>query len=84
MQEYYFANYRLLVDDEISEHESMQYLSAFRNEMPYTHTFTAHMGEETLLDKKYEEVLKQGAERARAVANVTLKRVQKAVGLLGK
>ncbi len=58
MREYYFANYRLLTDDEISEHESMEYLSAFRNEMPYTHTFTVHMGEETLLDKKYEEVLK--------------------------
>lgn len=37
-----------------------------------------------LESKQYEEVLKQGAERARAVANVTLKRVQKAVGLLGK
>ena len=58
MHEYYFANYLLLVDDVISEHESMQYLSAFGNEMPYTHTFTVHMGEETLLDKKYEEVLK--------------------------
>ena len=58
MHEYYFANYRLLVDDEISKHESMQYLSAFRNEMPYTHTFTVHMGEEALLDEKYEETLK--------------------------
>ena len=57
MHEYYFANYRLLVDEEISKNESMQYLSAFRNEMPYTHTFTVHMGEEALLDEKYEEIL---------------------------
>ena len=34
--------------------------------------------------KVYEQVLKEGAEKARAVANVTLKRVQKAIGLLGK
>ena len=34
--------------------------------------------------KAYEQVLKEGAEKARAVANVTLKRVQKAIGLLGK
>lgn len=58
MKEYYFANYRLLLDDEISEHESMQYLSAFKNAMPYSHTFTVRMGKETLLDEKYEETLK--------------------------
>ena len=34
--------------------------------------------------KAYEQVLKEGAEKARAVANVTLHRVQKAIGLLGK
>ena len=37
-----------------------------------------------LENKEYEHVLAQGAERARSVANVTLKRVQKAIGLLGK
>ena len=37
-----------------------------------------------LESKEYEKVLKDGAERARAVADVTLRRVQKAVGLLGK
>ena len=37
-----------------------------------------------LESKEYETVLKEGAERARNVANVTLRRVQKAVGLLGK
>ena len=58
MHEYYFANYRLLVDDEISGHDSMRYLSAFRDAMPYIHTFTVRMGEEGLLEEKYEETLK--------------------------
>lgn len=35
-----------------------------------------------LADKSYEKVLKEGAERANVVAQKTLKRVQKAVGLL--
>ena len=52
MQEYYFANYRLLVDDAISEHESMQYLSAFRGEMPYTHTYTLRLGDVNELEEK--------------------------------
>lgn len=34
--------------------------------------------------KEYERVLNEGAKKASAVANVTLKRVQKAVGLLNK
>ena len=55
MQECYFAGYRMLVDDEISEHESMLRLSTFRKEMPYTHTFTVRMGDEALLDEKYVE-----------------------------
>ena len=37
---------------------------------------------EIIANKSYEKVLKEGAEKARAVANQTLKRVQKAVGLL--
>ena len=52
MREYYFANYRLLTDDEISEHESMEYLSAFGNEMPYTHTFALHYGDVGELEEK--------------------------------
>ena len=52
MREYYFANYRLLTDDKISEHESMQYLSAFRGEMPYTHTFTLRLGNANELEEK--------------------------------
>ena len=35
-----------------------------------------------IADKSYEAALKEGAEKARAIANQTLKRVQKAVGLL--
>ena len=37
---------------------------------------------EILANKSYEQVLKDGAEKASAIANKTLKRVQKAVGLL--
>lgn len=37
---------------------------------------------EILANKSYEKVLKEGAEKARVIANQTLKRVQKAVGLL--
>lgn len=37
---------------------------------------------EILANKSYEKVLKEGAEKARVIANKTLKRVQKAVGLL--
>ena len=37
---------------------------------------------EILVNKSYEQVLKDGAEKASAIANKTLKRVQKAVGLL--
>ena len=37
---------------------------------------------EILANKSYEKVLKEGAEKASAIANKTLKRVQKAVGLL--
>ena len=39
---------------------------------------------EILESKSYEKVLKDGAARASAVANVTLRRVQNAIGLLGK
>ena len=55
MHEYYFANYRLLVDDTISSSDYMEYLAGFSKEMPATHTFTIHMGEESLLDQKYTE-----------------------------
>ncbi|MCR5185340.1 MAG: tryptophan--tRNA ligase [Bacilli bacterium] len=39
---------------------------------------------EIIANKSYEKVLQEGAERARKVANETLRRVQKAIGLLGK
>jgi len=35
----------------------MQYLSAFRNEMPYEHSFYLHFGAPELLDEKYQEAL---------------------------
>ena len=37
---------------------------------------------EIIANKSYEEALRKGAEKARVIANQTLKRVQKAVGLL--
>ena len=37
---------------------------------------------EILANKSYEQVLKDGAAKAQAIANKTLKRIQKAVGLL--
>ena len=37
---------------------------------------------EIIANKSYEEALKEGAEKASKIANATLKRVQKAVGLL--
>ena len=39
---------------------------------------------EILANKSYEKVLEEGAKKASAIANQTLKRVQKAVGLLQK
>lgn len=58
MQEYFFANYRLLIDEKIADQEKMQYLEGFRNPMPYTHTFTVHLGEEAELDQRFEEAMK--------------------------
>ena len=55
MHEYYFANYRLLVDDEISNGDYMEYLAAFGKAMPATHTFTLHLGDEALLERKIAE-----------------------------
>ena len=59
MHEYYFANYRLLVDDEISSSDFMDYLAGFSQVMPATHTFTVHWGGEALLDQKYAEAIQQ-------------------------
>ncbi len=39
---------------------------------------------EIIANKEYEKVLQEGAQKAALVANQTLKRVQRAVGLLGK
>lgn len=55
MHEYYFANYRLLVDDAINNDEYMDYLAGFSQVMPATHTFTLHLGDEALLEQKYTE-----------------------------
>lgn len=52
MQEYYFANYRLLTDDDIAMHESIRHLAKFAAPMPYTHTFTLRRGEAGELEEK--------------------------------
>ncbi len=57
MHEYYFANYRLLVDDAISSSDRMEYLADFSKVMPATHTFTIHIGDEALLDQQYAKAI---------------------------
>ena len=58
MHEYYFANYRLLVDDAISQSDRMEYLAGFSKKMSATHTFTLHLGDEALLESKMAEATK--------------------------
>ena len=57
MHEYYFANYRLLVDDTISQSDKLKYIAGFSKAMPATHTFTLRLGDEALLDQKYAEAM---------------------------
>ena len=52
MHEYYFANYRLLTDDGIANHESVKRLADFAAPMPYTHTFTLRLGDANALEEK--------------------------------
>jgi len=58
MHEYYFADYRLLVDDAISKSDEMKYLARFSKAMPATHTFTLRLGSEMLLDEKFSATRK--------------------------
>ena len=58
MHEYYFANYRLLVDDAISQSDDMEYLAGFSEVMPATHTITLYLGDEALLESKMAEATK--------------------------
>ena len=57
MHEYYFANYRLLVDEDISNSDYMDYLGGFSQVMPATHTFTVLWGGELQLDQQYAEAI---------------------------
>lgn len=52
MHEFYFANYRLLTDDAIADHESTRRLAGFAAPMPYTHTFTLRLGDAEELEEK--------------------------------
>lgn len=56
MKEYYFANYRLCVDDEIARHPIMDYLENFVTPMDYTHTFTVHLGDSDRRQAVVEEI----------------------------
>ena len=57
MHEYYFANYRLLVDDAINNDEYMDYLAGFSQAMPATHTFTLRLGDEAQLGPLFAEAI---------------------------
>ncbi len=58
MHEYFFANYRLLTDEGIANHESVkERLSRFGSPMPYTHTFTLRLGDVNGLEEKRAWVL---------------------------
>ncbi|MCF0229760.1 MAG: hypothetical protein HUJ76_08745 [Parasporobacterium sp.] len=57
MRAFYFADYRMLADDAISENEHMQYLDEFQNPMPFTHTFTIHLGNPEHLNAEYEKAM---------------------------
>lgn len=57
MNEYFFANYRLLTDDGIANHESTKRLSDFAASMPYTHTFTLRLGDTAQTKEKRTWVL---------------------------
>ena len=58
MHEYYFANYRLLVDDAISNSDYMDYLAGFSQVMPSSHTFTIHLGNEAPLDTLFAKAIR--------------------------
>ncbi len=49
MKELFFANYRLVVDDEIAADKIMQYRADFFKPMPYTHTFIMRKGDSSKL-----------------------------------
>ena len=58
MREYFFANYRLLMDDRIANHESSKKrLADFAAPMPYTHTFTLRLGDAKELEERRERAL---------------------------
>ena len=58
LREYFFANYRLLMDDRIANHESSKKrLADFAAPMPYTHTFTLRLGDAKELEERRERAL---------------------------
>ena len=57
MHEYFFADYRLLVDDAINSSDQMKYLAGFSQVMPATHTFTLNLGDEAQLGPLFAEAI---------------------------
>lgn len=53
MNEYFFANYRLLADEGITAHKSTKRLENFKQPMPYTHSFALRLGDATQVDAKH-------------------------------
>lgn len=53
MQEYFFANYRLLTDDGIVSCDPKKRLINFTVPMPFTHTFTLRIGDAKDVDEKW-------------------------------
>ena len=52
MQEYFFANYRLLTEESIASRRSARDLANFTAPMPYTHTFQVREGDAKDVDAK--------------------------------
>ena len=57
LNEFYFANYRLLTDDGIASHESARLLENFKQPKPYTHSFTLRRGDPKAVDEQYARAL---------------------------
>lgn len=59
MQEFYFANYRLLIDDRLAEGAERLFGGNFTEPMPYTDTFTLRLGADDEFDGVYGNVKRE-------------------------
>ncbi|MDO4218372.1 MAG: hypothetical protein Q4C78_00010 [Synergistaceae bacterium] len=56
-REFYFANYRLLLDEAICNEPHTGHLADFEKPMSYTDTFTIQLGDEAEFKARYEEAI---------------------------